>query len=146
MPPWHIDQTIGVQKFKNDMSLSDVQINVIAKWVDAGAPMGDPKDMPKPKEFGAGNEWKAAKILGRPDFVVKSEPYVMPAHHQDVWWRSVSNLPVTEDRWVRTVEMRPAQGGAQRITHHAQTFLIQDDARKLSHREAETPTLTAAPC
>jgi hypothetical protein len=127
MPPWHIDQTVGVQKFKNDLSLSEVQINTIAKWVDAGAPMGDPKDMPKPKEFGAGNEWKAAKILGEPDFVVKSEPYVMPAHHQDVWWRSVSNLPVKEDRWVRTVEMRPAQGGAGRITHHAQTFLIQDD-------------------
>src|ERR1700751_3108655 len=26
MPPWHIDQNVGVQKFKNDMSLSDAQI------------------------------------------------------------------------------------------------------------------------
>jgi len=23
MPPWHIDRSVGVQKFKNDMSLSD---------------------------------------------------------------------------------------------------------------------------
>src|SRR6185312_15997636 len=23
MPPWHIDRTVGVQKFKNDMSLTD---------------------------------------------------------------------------------------------------------------------------
>ncbi len=23
MPPWHIDKTVGVQQFKNDMSLSD---------------------------------------------------------------------------------------------------------------------------
>src|SRR5678816_3371195 len=43
MPPWHIDMTVGVHKFKNDMSLSDDQINTIARWVDLGAPQGDPK-------------------------------------------------------------------------------------------------------
>src|SRR5438309_586414 len=46
MPPWHIDPTVGVQKFKNDMSLSDAQIDTIVRWVDAGAPLGNPKDMP----------------------------------------------------------------------------------------------------
>src|SRR6201997_4861700 len=44
MPPWHIDMTVGVHKFKNDMSLSDDQINTITRWVDSGAPQGDPKD------------------------------------------------------------------------------------------------------
>src|SRR5215472_7529987 len=38
MPPWHIDQNVGVQKFKNDMSLSEAQIATIVRWVDAGAP------------------------------------------------------------------------------------------------------------
>jgi len=28
MPPWHIDKTVGVQHFKNDMSLSDEQTRV----------------------------------------------------------------------------------------------------------------------
>src|SRR5213596_287625 len=37
MPPWHIDKTVGIQKFKNDRSLSDAQIDTIVKWVDAGA-------------------------------------------------------------------------------------------------------------
>src|SRR5215208_6357380 len=46
MPPWHIDPSVGVQKFKNDMSLSQKQIDTIVAWVDAGAPQGDPKDMP----------------------------------------------------------------------------------------------------
>ena len=46
MPPWHIDQSVGVRKFKNDMSLSDEQIDTIARWVDAGAPEGNPKDLP----------------------------------------------------------------------------------------------------
>src|SRR5262245_36619782 len=36
MPPWHIDKTVGIQKFKNDRSLSDGQIDTIVKWVDAG--------------------------------------------------------------------------------------------------------------
>src|SRR5262245_39351375 len=36
MPPWHIDQSVGVQKFKNDMSLTDKQIDLISNWVDAG--------------------------------------------------------------------------------------------------------------
>jgi len=27
MPPWHIDKTVGIQKFKNDRSLSDAQID-----------------------------------------------------------------------------------------------------------------------
>ena len=40
MPPWHIDKTVGIQKFKNDRSLSDEQIDTIVRWVDAGAPQG----------------------------------------------------------------------------------------------------------
>src|SRR5882724_10886488 len=34
MPPWHIDKSVGVQHFKNDMSLSDEQIDTIVRWVD----------------------------------------------------------------------------------------------------------------
>lgn len=46
MPPWHIDRTVGIQEFKNDRSLSDEQIKTIVAWVDAGAPLGDAKDLP----------------------------------------------------------------------------------------------------
>src|SRR5262245_49360241 len=31
MPPWFIDRNIGIQKFKNDPSLSDKEIETIAK-------------------------------------------------------------------------------------------------------------------
>ncbi len=127
MPPWHIDKTVGVQKFKNDMSLTDEQIAAIVKWVDAGAPLGNPKDMPAAKQWPAENEWKAAKELGQPDLVIESEPYTMAAHHQDVWWRPVSDIPLTEPRWVRAVEMRPGTLAGRRITHHAVTYLAQND-------------------
>src|ERR1700754_2904356 len=33
MPPWHIDKSVGVQKFKNDISLSDEQIATVVAWV-----------------------------------------------------------------------------------------------------------------
>jgi hypothetical protein len=131
MPPWHIDRTVGVQQFKNDMSLSDQQIRLIARWVDGGAPLGNPKDMPAPKQWPAENEWKAAKDLGPPDLVIKSEPYTMAAHHQDVWWRPVSDVPLTEPRWVRAVEMRPGTLAGRRITHHAVAYLAQDDPESI---------------
>ena len=37
MPPWDIDRTVGIQKFKNDISLSDAQVDIIARWADGGA-------------------------------------------------------------------------------------------------------------
>jgi hypothetical protein len=127
MPPWHIDPTVGVQKFKNDMSLSNDQIKLISQWVDDGAPFGNPKDMPAAKQWPSADEWKAASVLGQPDLVIKSEPYTMAAHHQDVWWRPSSNIPLTEPRWVKAVEIRPGSLAGRRITHHAVAYLAQDD-------------------
>ena len=132
MPPWHIDMTVGVRDFKNDMSLSEQQINAIVRWVDAGAPAGDPKDMPAPRKFPADNEWKAAKELGQPDVIVKSDPYTMPARSQDVWWRPTSEIPLTEPRWVKAVEVRPGTSAGRRMTHHAVAYLAQEDTDGLA--------------
>jgi hypothetical protein len=127
MPPWHIDTTVGVQKFKNDMSLSQAQIDTIAAWVDAGALLGNSKDMPAPREWRNEDQWKGAKELGQPDIIVKSTDWTMPAHHQDVWWRPTSDIPLTEPRWVKAVEVRPGSLPGRRITHHAVAYLVQDD-------------------
>jgi len=128
MPPWHLDKTVGIQHFQNDISLSDEQIAIIARWVDTGAPMGDPKDMPPPKQWPNDDGWQLAKQFGPPDFVLKSEPYTMPAKGQDVWFRPLTQIPVTEPRWVRAVEMRPATPAGRRITHHALAYLQQDES------------------
>ena len=42
MPPWHLDKTVGIRDFKNDISLSDADISTITRWVDNGAVQGDP--------------------------------------------------------------------------------------------------------
>ena len=41
MPPWHIERNIGIQKFKDDPSLTEQEIATIAAWVDQGAQKGD---------------------------------------------------------------------------------------------------------
>ena len=66
MPPWHIDKTIGIQDFENDRSLCDKEIDTIVKWVDAGAPKGDPKDMPPAKQWPSEQGWNLREAV-RPD-------------------------------------------------------------------------------
>jgi len=125
MPPWHIDRSVGVQKFKNDMSLSDDQVDTIVRWVDAGAPQGDPKDLPAPKPITADNGWKGERDgYGPPDIVVKSSEYNMPAQHQDVWYRVMADLPLTEPRWAKMVEIRPRSLKARKTIHHSIAYLV----------------------
>jgi mono/diheme cytochrome c family protein len=125
MPPWHIDKGVGVQKFKNDMSLSDQQIDTIVSWVDQGAPQGNPKDMPAPKALNTTNEWTGVRDgFGKPDLVIRSEEYTMPAVHQDSWWRPMSDIPITEPRWVKMIEIRPTNLKARKIVHHAVAYLV----------------------
>ena len=127
MPPWHIDKTVGIQHFANDISLSDEQIATIVHWVDAGAPLGDPKDMPPAKEFPDYNGWQLAKQFGQPDLVLKSDDYTMPAHGQDVWFKPYTAVPITEPRWVRAVEIRPGTPAGRKIMHHVLARLQQNE-------------------
>ena len=125
MPPWHIDRSVGVQKFKNDMSLTDEQVETIVRWVDGGAPQGDPKDLPAPKPLVTDNEWTGVRDgFGPPDLVVKSPEYTMPAQRQDVWFRPMSDIPLTEPRWVKMVEIRPTNLKARKIIHHSIAYLV----------------------
>jgi hypothetical protein len=128
MPPWHLDKTVGIQQFANDRSLTDQQIETIVRWVDAGAPQGDPKDLPAPKQWPSDEEWQLAKRYGPPDLVIKSEAFTMPAQGQDVWWKPATAIPLTEARWVRAVEMRPGSLAGRRIVHHALARLEQEEA------------------
>ena len=127
MPPWHIDQTVGIQHFQNDRSLSEAQIATIVRWVDAGAPQGNASDMPPPKQWPEEEGWQLAKQYGEPDLVLKSDPYTMPAHGQDVWFKPLTEVPLTEARWVRAVEMRPGSVAGRKIMHHVLSYLVQEE-------------------
>jgi len=51
MPPWHLDKTVGIQDYKNDVSLSEEQIDMVVTWVANGAPQGDPSLTPAQPEL-----------------------------------------------------------------------------------------------
>ena len=127
MPPWHIDQSVGVQKFKNDMSLSDEQIDTIVRWVDGGAPQGDPKDMPPPKPLVTDNEWKARARRLRPARLVGQVAGVHDAGRstRTSWWRPMSRHPARPSRagsrWSRSG--RPTCK-ARKIIHHSIAYLV----------------------
>ena len=76
MPPWHADPAVG--HFSNERRLTDAQKATIARWVDAGAPEGDPKDLPPAPQYAQG--WS----IGKPDAVLEmQEDYPIPATGED---------------------------------------------------------------
>src|ERR1043166_6376336 len=125
MPPWHLDKTVGIQHFANDRSLTDEQIATVVAWVDAGAPQGNPKNMPQPKQWPDDGGWLLAKQFGQPELVLKSDSYTMPAHGQDVWFKPLTEVSLAEPRWVRAVEMRPGTIAGRKIMHHVLARLVQ---------------------
>ena len=119
MPPWFIDKNIGVQGFKYDRSLSDAEIETLVDWVDAGAPRGNPADMPPPVEFADRDIWHT----GEPDWIVPiPEPFVVPAEGANWWGDLFSESGLTEDRWIKAVETKPSAEGFP-VVHHAVTRL-----------------------
>lgn len=127
MPPWHLDKSVGIRHYKNDRSLTDEELATIVRWIDDGAPMGDPADMPPPREYPDPTEWQLAKEFGEPDLIVRSEPYTVVELGQDKWWRPTVDTGLTEARWVRAIEIKPSYPGGRKAVHHVMSYLIQDE-------------------
>lgn len=131
MPPWHIDKTVGIQDFKNDASLSDEQIQTIAAWVDAGAPLGDPNNLPEPIDFPSGDVWHLSDQLGPPDLIIKSAPYDVIANGQDQWWNPEMKFEgMDEERWLRAAEFKPSYPIGKKVVHHGHVELITDGEKR----------------
>jgi hypothetical protein len=103
MPPWFIEKNIGIQKFKNDISLSDEDIATIGHWVENGAPQGNPADMPPPRHYADSAGW----IMGKPDLIVRSPVMTVKAVAPD-WHGMIGPTPtgLTEDRYIESVEFK----------------------------------------
>ena len=123
MPPWFIDRTVGITKFKDDMSLPDKDIETIVAWVDGGAVNGNPADLPRPRQFESDDIWH----IGKPDVIVKSVEHTVPATGSDWWGDYVVDTGLTEDRYLKAVETKPS-AGAKKVVHHAVTYLMQDES------------------
>jgi len=123
MPPWYIDHNIGISAFKDDPSLSDREIATISQWVDAGAPRGNPTDMPPPRQFSDLDQWH----IGKPDFIVTmKKPYILPANGPDNIVNVLVDPGFTEDMYVTAVESKPADARSYKVVHHFTTNLVED--------------------
>ncbi len=110
MPPWKPVAGYG-GPFLEERRLTDEEIQTIARWVDQGAPEGDPADLPPSPD--RPEDWR----LGPPDLVVTmAEPYLLRAGGPSVFHNFVIPIPITETKYVAGLEYRP---GNARVVHHA---------------------------
>jgi len=103
MPPWYVEKNIGIQHFKNDPSLSALEIAAVAAWADAGAPRGNPADLPPARIWSEATKWS----IGEPDLIVNTADLVVKAGAPD-WWGEIPRVPtgLTEDRYVAALEVK----------------------------------------
>jgi hypothetical protein len=112
MPPWHADAPAGT--FVNERRLSDADKATLIRWIDAGAPRGDEKDMPRPPTYADG--W----TIGQPDVVfTMAEPFDVPASGTIEYQYFEVPTNFTEDKWIQALEIRP---GAREVVHHVLVY------------------------
>jgi mono/diheme cytochrome c family protein len=108
MPPWFADPHYG--DFQNDPRLKEQDIKTLAAWVDAGAPEGDAKDKPAPREWADG--WQV-----QPDVIISMpEVHSIPAKGSGEIKTFLVPNPFKEDTWVNSIEIRPSSPS---VVHHA---------------------------
>ena len=125
MPPFFLEKDIGINRFKNDYSLSDLELAMIQAWADNGAPQGNPDNAPPLLSFEESFEWS----IGTPDLVLRSRDVSRPAVGPD-WWGDIGLVPtgLTEDRYVSAIEVREVNDipsdanngtvGGRYVVHH----------------------------
>ena len=107
MPPWK--SVAGHGSFVGERRLSDVEIELIARWVKQGELEGDAKDFPVAPKFTEG--WK----LGEPDIVVTMPAaYEVPAEGRDAYRNFVFTLDVPAGKYIKAAEFRPSN---RRVVH-----------------------------
>jgi len=108
MPPWHADPGYG--PWKNERSLTKKEIKQIVRWVEGGAPRGNPKDFTPAPEIGDG-EWR----LGEPDYIITFDAVEIPAGGPDQFRDFVHKTDLGEDKWITGIELLP---GSRSVVHH----------------------------
>ena len=116
MPPWGADPAQSL-KMRNDVSLSQEQIDTIAAWVDGGAVKGNAADMPPVPALTSG--W----TMGRePDYVLEMPvEFDIPAEGEVGVQMFYAKVPFAEDRFAEVVEMHPSN---RAVLHHAGIYFV----------------------
>jgi len=129
MPPWYADPHYG--HFRNDRTLEQKDIDTIVAWVNAGAPEGNPKDLPKPVAFVDG--WN----IGKPDMAITMPAkFDVPASGTIEYQYILVPLNLTEDKWVQMAEVRP---GNRALVHHVIAFIRPPGSKWMADAQPGVP-------
>jgi len=112
MPPWK--PVPGCGSFLDARQLTDDEIAMIRDWVDAGAPEGDPADLPPANNFPDG--WP----LGEPDLILTSDDVYTPPTSSDLYRCFTVPTSLRGDRYVSAIDVRP---GNRKIVHHVIAYI-----------------------
>src|ERR1700681_185048 len=124
MPPWFIDKNVRIRKFKGDPSLTDAEVDTIVRWVDDGAPQGNPADMPPPRKFADLDVWN----IGKPDVIIQMpKPYILKAHGPDEFADVLVDPGFKQDMYVTAIETRPIEMAGYKVIHHATSNMVEDE-------------------
>ena len=147
MPPWYIEKDIGIQDYKDDMSLSEEEILAISTWARSGSPQGDPADAPDLLEWDDSVKW----TLGEPDLIVVMPEVSMKADAPD-FWGTLDPVPtgLTEDRYVKSLEIVEVNDldmsqissvvGGRYIVHHMDIHsVVVTEGGDIERRAFDTP-------
>lgn len=134
MPPWKPAPGIG-PALKHDQSLTRAEIATIGAWAEAGAPPGDPAEMPPPPQFSDG--WK----LGTPDLVLEpSEDFTIPAGGGDIYRCFVVPTNLPRDTYISAIDFQP---GNRRVVHHISAFSDTSGAGRKRDKAETGPGYTS---
>lgn len=112
MPPWHAHAPRGT--FRNERILTPGEKDLIHRWAEAGAPEGDPADLPAPPAFADG--WR----IGAPDAVFEMpEDYPVPATGTIEYEHFYIPTGFAEVKWLQAIDVRP---GNPALVHHVLVY------------------------
>ena len=132
MPPWHADPKHGA--WANDRRLSQQDIDTLVKWVDQGAPEGDPKAVPPLPKFASG--WQ----IGEPDVVFEMpETFTVPAEGTVPYMYFTVPSNFKEDKYIAAME---ARAGELSVVHHIVVY-VRDPKERPTKQDIGTGLLGA---
>ena len=109
MPPWFATHDFG--PFVNRRGLTDDERAIITDWARTDAKPGDLTKVPAPPE-----EVKEKWLIGKPDLVLESSAFELPAKGDIPYKYAILLHNFAEDTWVQGVQITSDN---PRVLHHA---------------------------
>jgi hypothetical protein len=120
MPPWFIDKNVGCAALQQrpvaerSRHRDDHQVGRCRRA------RGQSRGPAEPRQFPAAEAWQ----IGQPDVIVSlSKDYIVPAKAPDRWPDILVDPHLTEDRYIKAVQIIPTKGFT--VIHHIRTSIVE---------------------